>query len=225
MLSRHRASSSAGCGAGSICIGGRRNRNGRVACFAAEAVTTEPTSSAYRRRGGGDDRRSIVHYRYVAADQERTGRDDPAASRSRSLRASAHRSSVRYLASDPDASWIEGDAPRGDRPLAGVRDTARVHASPQARCSTLIRRQSHLLTYGRPTMGIGHEGREEKDRQGHLLARSLRVDGAERRNAEGRYNHGKKQPPAVGTMMPIVYDRDTEKSARYPLSLVSGSDS
>jgi hypothetical protein len=42
---------------------------------------------------------------------------------------------------------------------------------------------------------------------------------------QGRYNHGKKQPPAVGVTIPIVYDRDHPlRHSRYPLSLVAVSD-
>ena len=45
------------------------------------------------------------------------------------------------------------------------------------------------------------------------------MNGATRK---GRYNHGSKHPPAVGSMMPIVYDRDRpSRNRRYPLALVA----
>ena len=37
----------------------------------------------------------------------------------------------------------------------------------------------------------------------------------------GKYNHGKKDIPAVGTTIPIVYDRDnTFRHSKYPMSFV-----
>ena len=37
----------------------------------------------------------------------------------------------------------------------------------------------------------------------------------------GKYNHGKKQMPAVGAPIPIVYDRDnTFRHSKYPMSFV-----
>ena len=38
----------------------------------------------------------------------------------------------------------------------------------------------------------------------------------------GKYRHGKKQVPAAGTLIPIVYDRDNSfRHSKYPMSFVT----
>ena len=42
----------------------------------------------------------------------------------------------------------------------------------------------------------------------------------------GKYNHGKKHVPAVGALIPIVYDRDnTFRHSKYPMSIRDASGS
>ena len=86
----------------------------------------------------------------------------------------------------------------------------------------LIRRQSYLLMYGRPAIAVVtkvEKKRSDKGTYWRVHYEWTLLSGAKRR---GRYKHGKKEPPAVGTTIPIVYDRDQPaRNSRYPLSLVA----
>ena len=196
-----------------------RESDRRVRLFATESVTTEADVLRVQRRGGGNDRRSVVHYRYVAGHTERRG-NATMRRNERDRYAAGSKASVRYLASDPDSSWIEGHAPR-NRPRWPAFATPLGCMFVAGAVLVLIRRQSYLLTYGRPAMGVVSKVEKKKTDKGNywrvhyewtVLSGATRV---------GRYNHWRKNPPAVGTRLQIVYDRDTEKSARYPLSLVA----
>jgi hypothetical protein len=85
----------------------------------------------------------------------------------------------------------------------------------------VVRRQSNLLTYGRPALAtIRQVERKKSDNGTHWRAHYewRLLSGATR---TGRYDHHRKPPPAVGAVIPIVYDRDRpERHSRYPLPLV-----
>jgi hypothetical protein len=69
-----------------------------------------------------------------------------------------------------------------------------------------IRRQSQLLGYGRAALAVITKGEKKRSDEGtywRVLYEWTLLSGGKRR---GRYNHGKKQPPAVGTTIPILYD-------------------
>jgi Protein of unknown function (DUF3592) len=195
----------------------------RVQLFATESATADAVVVRVQRRGGDDDRRSIVHYRYAAADNEYTG--IVTMRRADHDRYSAGSTvSVRYLASEPGASWIEGRTPRV-RPLWPAFATPLACVAAACAVFVVIRRQSHLLAYGRPAAGVVSKVEKKKGDKGSYWRVHYEwsvLSGAKR---EGGYNHLRKNPPAVGTVVPIVYDRDTEKSARYPFSMVTISDS
>ena len=73
---------------------------------------------------------------------------------------------------------------------------------------TLVRRQSHLLTYGRPALGVITKVEKKRSDKGTVWRVHYEwtlLSGAKRK---GRYTHGKKEPPALRTTIPIVYDRD-----------------
>lgn len=191
----------------------------RVRLFATESVTTTAEVVRVQRRGGGNNRRSVVHYRYVAGNEERMGTATMRRA-DRGRHAAGSTVSVRYLASDPDSSWIEGHAPR-NRPLWPAFAIPLGCMVAAGSVLVLIRRQSQLLTYGRPTTGVVTKVETKKTDKGTYWRVHYEwsvLSGAKR---QGRYNHWKKNPPAVGAQLPIVYDRDTEKRARYPLSLVA----
>ena len=186
--------------------------------FAVEAVTTDADVIRVERRGGGDDRRSVVHYSYLAGDSQRTGRVTMRR-RDRDRYAVGSKASVRYLASDPDSSWIEGHTPR-TRPLWPAYAIPLGCMVSAGALLALIRRQSHLLTYGRPALGMVtkiDKKRSDKGTYWRVHYEWKVLSGATR---EGRYHHSRKEPPSIGTVVPIVYDRDSEKSARYPFALV-----
>ena len=84
-----------------------------------------------------------------------------------------------------------------------------------------VRRQLYALAYGRPAMATVTRVEKKRTDKGtfwmvHYAWTTL--SGATR---VGRYQHGKKRPPAIGATIPVVYDRDdSARHARYPLPFV-----
>jgi hypothetical protein len=191
-----------------------------VALFASEAITTGAKVVRVQRRGGGNDRRSTVHYRYVVGDREHSGATTVRrADRDRYVPAS--QIAVRYLSSEPGTSWMEGYAPRR-QPIWPAFVVPASCALSALAMMLLVRRQSNLLTYGRPAVAVVTKVEKKRTDKGTVWRVHYEwtlLSGAKRR---GRYKHGKKEPPAVGTTIPIVYDRDQPaRNSRYPLSLVA----
>jgi hypothetical protein len=186
--------------------------------FAVEAVATDAEVVRVERRGD-DGRRIRVHYRYAAANREYSG--------SRNLRRGADepapgsRIAVRYLASEPSASWLEGYAPEHE---PGWPAFIIAGAAAVAMACTLffLRRQWHLLAYGRPaaaTITKIDKKRSDKGSYWRVHYEWMLLSGARR---AGHYAHSHKVPPEVGATIPILYDRDQpSRHSKYPLSLVS----
>ena len=88
-----------------------------------------------------------------------------------------------------------------------------------------VRRQSNLLVYGRPAMAtVIKVERKRTDKGAFWLVHYewTTMSGATR---TGKYKHGKKQVPAVGDLIPVVYDRDnTFRSSKYPMAFVAISE-
>lgn len=192
----------------------------QVALLASEAITTDAEVIRVQRRGGGNDRRSTVHYRYVVGDREHSGATTVRrAERDRYVPGS--QIAVRYLSSEPGTSWMEGYAPRRQPiwPAFVVPASCAVSALTIA---LLIRRQSNLLTHGRPAAAVVtkvEKKRSDKGTYWRVHYEWTLLSGAKR---TGHYKHGKKDPPPVGATIPIVYDRDQPaRNSRYPLSLVA----
>src|SRR5688572_21743781 len=82
-----------------------------VGLFASERIVTAGDVIRLQKRGGGDDHGITAHYRYTARGQELMGQ-------TRLRRAERERYTVGspvavwYLASEPEASWLDGYAPR-----------------------------------------------------------------------------------------------------------------
>jgi len=85
----------------------------------------------------------------------------------------------------------------------------------------VVRRQSNLLAYGRPALATVRQVEKKKSDKGTYWRVHFEwtlLSGATR---SGRYHHHRKQPPAVGAVIPIVYDRDRpQRHSKYPLPLV-----
>ena len=128
---------------------------------------------------------------------------------------------VTYLPSHPGASWLSGSTPSRDRiwpayvvPVGGFVCTLLMVA--------LIRRQLEILRNGAPAVatvtkvkkGTSDHGTSWRvEYQWRLLSGATRT---------GRYNHNKRRAPEIGSVIPILYDRDEPKRSRkYPLSLVA----
>jgi hypothetical protein len=194
-----------------------------IALFASESISTTARVVRVQRRGGGNDRRSTVHYRYGAGDREHDGATTVRrVDRDRYVAGS--QIAVRYLRSEPHSSWMEGYAPQVAAmwpafvfPAAAVVGALLLVAQ--------IRRQTFLLSYGRPALAVVtkvEKKRSDKGTYWRVHYEWTLLSGGKR---QGRYNHGKKQAPAVGSTIPIVYDRDQPpRHSKYPLSLVAVSE-
>lgn len=191
--------------------------------FASEAITTDADVVRVQRRGGGNDRRSTVHYRYVAGGQEYFGATT-VRRQDRDRYVDGSQVAVQYLASEPGTSWMEGYVPRPD-PIWPAFVVLGSCALSALTIVLLVRRQSNLLTYGRPSTAVVtkvEKKRSDKGTYWRVHYEWTLLSGAKRK---GQYKHGKKEPPPVGTPIPIVYDRDQpSRNSRYPLSLVAVSE-
>ena len=191
----------------------------RFALFASERIVTAGEVVRMRARGGDDDRRMTAHYTYLAG-----GRQFPGATTlrrgDRDRYTAGSQVAVWYLASEPGASWLDGYSPR----LYPRWPAALVLFGCVTAALGLIyavHRQSHLLIYGRPAMATVTKvekktGESETYWMVHYQWRTM--SGAVR---VGKYRHGKKEVPAIGNTIPIVYDRDdTYRHSKYPLQFV-----
>ena len=127
------------------------------------------------------------------------------------------RSRVWYLPSDPETSWLDGlraaaAAPSWPATACRLRGRCRALAAHSARCAV-----SRICspTAGRRWPRSRRSRRRTRARGpcGWCITSGRTLSGATR---TGKYQHGKKHLPAVGAMIPIVYDRDN--SARHSKS-------
>lgn len=190
-----------------------------VALFASERTLAAGTIVQLRRRGGDDDRRTL-HYRYSARGRELTG--------STRLRRNEHERfavgspvGVWYLPSEPETSWLDGHAPRPRAawPAAAVPFGCAVGAIVLIVC---VRRQANLLAYGRATTGTVTRIEKKKTDKGTFWMVHYDFQTMSGATRSGKYNHGKKNLPAIGSTIAVVYDRDnSSRHARFPMSLVT----
>jgi hypothetical protein len=213
------AAVAAGCLWAAFAIERRSTTTSRHArLFAVEAVAADAEVVRVQRRGD-EGRRVTVHYRYIVGNRAYSG--------SRNLRrgadapATGSRIAVRYLASEPTASWIDGSRPEHQPawpPFVIVGAAAVTMACPLF----FLRRQWHLLTYGRPAMAVItkiEKKRSDKASYWRVHYEWTLLSGARR---TGHYAHSNKVPPEVGSSIAILYDRDRpSRHSKYPLSLVS----
>jgi hypothetical protein len=190
-----------------------------VGLFEAERIVTAGDVIQLRRRGGGDDPRITAHYRYTARGRELTGemtlrRED------RDSYQVGSPVAVWYLPTEPEASWLDGYAPRpfSHWPATVVPLGCGVVAMT---LFLLVRRQSRLLAQGRPALAtVTRVEKKRTDKATYWMVHFewTTLSGATRR---GRYRHNKHPAPGVGTPIPIVYDRDnTFRHHTYPMALV-----
>jgi hypothetical protein len=193
--------------------------NKRVGLFMSERIVAGGDVIELRRRGSGGDQRITAHYRYTARGREHTGE-------TRLRRDERHRYAmgspvaVWYLATEPEASWLDGHAPRPAAiwPAAAVPLACGVSALVLI---WIVRRQSNLLAYGRPAIATVTKAEKKKSDKGTIWMVHYEwstLSGATRR---GKYQHGKKDVPAVGDRIPVVYDRDNSfRHRKYPMTFV-----
>jgi hypothetical protein len=205
---------------GGIVLGTRAETAGRhLGLFASERIVAAGDVIRLQKRGGGDDQRITAHYRFTARGHELTGattlrRDE------RERYIVGQPVAVWYLPSEPEQSWLDGYAPRPEAswPATAVPLACGVTALVLIQ---LVRRQSNLLTSGRPAMAtVTKVEKKTSDKGTYWMVHYewTTLSGATRR---GKYRHGRKQVPAVGGLIPIVYDRDNSfRHGKYPMAFV-----
>jgi len=185
----------------------------------SEAASISANVVQVRRRGGGDDRRSVIHYRYVAGGQPHTGATQ-VRRQDRDRYAVGSDVRVSYLPTEHGVSWMDGYPPRR-RPVWPAFAVPLGCMIAAFGIVFAIRRQSHLVTYGRPALALVtkvEKRSSDKSTYWRVHYEWTLLSGGKH---QGKYSHGKKNPPAVGTSMPIVYDRDQPtRHSKYPLSMV-----
>ncbi len=188
----------------------------------SEAKSISANVVGVQRRGGGDDRRSVIHYRYVAGGQPQTGATQ-VRRQDRDRYAVGSDVRVSYLPTEPGVSWMDGYLPRR-RPVWPAFAVPLACTIAALGIVFAIRRQSHLVTYGRPALALVTKVEKKSSDKGTYWRVHYEWTLLSGGKHQGRYNHGKKNPPAVGTWMPIVYDRDyPSRHSKYPLSMVAVS--
>ncbi len=206
---------------GSIVLGRRAEIAERhLGLFESERIVTAGDVIRLQKRGGGDDHRITAQYRYTARGRELMGettlrRDE------RERYAVGSPIAVWYLATEPEANWLDGYAPRAQPswPATAVPIACGITALVLIQ---LVRRQSKLLAYGRPAMATVTKIEKKRTDKGTFWMVHYEWTTLSGATRTGKYHHGKKDLPAVGATVPIVYDRDNSfRHSKYPMSFVT----
>lgn len=191
-----------------------------VDLFASERTLAAGDIIQLRNRGGDDEPRVTAHYRYSARGRELIG--SAALRRNEAERfAVGSPVGVWYLPSEPETSWLDGYAPRARAawPAAVVPSGCAVAAIVLI---AVVRRQANLLAYGRATLGTVTRIEKKRTDKGTLWMVHYDFQTMSGARRSGKYNHGKKNLPAIGAHIPILYDRDdTSRHAKFPMAFVT----
>jgi hypothetical protein len=163
------------------------------------------------QRTRGENAKVKVTYRYRAGERHYEG-VTTLRKRDRGRFAVGSVAQIRYLASRPGTSWIEGYGPRR-LPIAWALIVPPVLMFTAIGLLLPLRHQARLLAEGRFAFA-----KITKIEKGVHYEWTL-LSGAKR---SAHYELGTSKPPTPGTSLPIVYDRDNpQRHARYPLALVT----
>ena len=209
---------------GGIELGRRAETAARHAgLFASERVLTGGDVIQLRKRGGDDDSRITARYRYAVQGREFTGQTTLRRGEQERY-AVGSPVAVWYLPSEPEASWLDGYSPRGQPSWPATAVPLGCGLSAMA-LILVVRRQSNLLSYGRPAMATVTKVEKKRGEEGSYWMVYYEWNTLSGATRTGKYKHGKKQVPAVGAAIPIVYDRDdTFRHSKYPMSFVRITD-
>jgi hypothetical protein len=192
----------------------------RVSKFASERILAAGDIVQLRKRGGDEGNRVTAHYRYTARGRDLTG--------STALRGSEREKysvgspvGVWYLPTEPEVSWLDGYEPHPEARWPATVVPLVCGAAALALIMAM-RRDWNLLAYGRPALAkVIKVAKKQGTHTGtHWMVHFewTILSGATRK---GKYQLDSKHPPALGQMVPIVYDRDnTHRHSKYPMSLV-----
>ena len=209
---------------GGIQLGRRAETAARhVGLFASDRVLTGGDVIQLRKRGDDDNPRIIAHYRYAARGRELTGQITLRRGEQKQYEIGSP-VAVWYLPTEPEASWLDGYSPRREPgwPVTALPLGCGVAAMVLI---LMVRRQSNLLTYGRPAMARVTKVERKRSDEGNSWMVHYEWHALSGATRSGKYHHSKKQAPAVGDTIPIVYDRDnTFRHRKYPMPFVRIAD-
>jgi hypothetical protein len=192
----------------------------RLSLFASERIVTAGDVIQLRRRGGDNDQRVTAHYRYTARGRELMGattlrRDE------RDRYAVGSPVAVWYLPTEPEASWLDGYAPRPEASWPATVVPLVCGVSALALIS-IVRRQSNLLAHGRPAMATVTKIEKKRTDKGTIWMVHYEFTTLSGATRGGKYSPGRKNLPAIGATVPIVYDRDNSfRHSKYPMPFVT----
>lgn len=167
-----------------------------------------------------DDTRAVVRYEYVV-----DGRSYRGSSRLRPREPHAFVAggpiALAYITSEPSVGWMEGHPPQ-PYPMWPAYLVPSAALIGSAIAFALLQRQRRLLTDGRlavATITRVDKKRSDKGTYWRVEYQWQLLSGATR---TAHYSHSRKDPPAIGEQLPIIYDRDApQRQRRYPLPLVT----
>lgn len=191
-----------------------------VGLFESERMVTAGDVIELRKRGGGNDHRIIAHYRYMARGRELTGQTTLRRNE-RDRYTVGSPIAVWYLPSEPGMSWLDGYSPR---PMTSWPATAVPLACGGVAMALIliVRRQWHLLAYGRPAIATVTKIEKKRTDKGTVWVVHYEFTTMSGATRTGKYNQAKKHLPAVGATVPILYDRDnTFRHSKYPMPFVT----
>jgi hypothetical protein len=205
---------------GSVYLTSRAQAAGRrIRLFESERVVTAGDVIRLRKRGGDEGHRITAHYRYTARGQELMG--ETRLRREENDRyAVGSPVAVWYLESEPDESWLDGYGPRLPErwPATIVLVACGVAAIVMLYA---VRRQKKLLAYGRPAMATVTKVEKKATDKGTVWMVHYEFTTLTGATRVGKFHHGKKNLPAIGDSVPVVYDRDdSHRHSKYPMGFV-----
>jgi len=186
-----------------------RDREGTIA--RAEVVQVSMSS--------GESPRRIVTYAFEVDGRRYAGRSRLGRRDGRELR-QGDPIDVMFVRSRPGTNWLTGSEPTG-LPLWTIPLVSASLLAAAAAVAWGLRRQWILLAEGRPAQArvTGHK-KTQSDSQLRAYRVSYEFAALSGARHTGRFEAGRKPPPAESTIA-IVYHRDNpRRSAPYPFALV-----
>ena len=177
-----------------------------------------PAEVAAVRVTRGDHPKRVITYRYEAGGRLHTGTTSVGEKTHREVKAGST-IDVGYIPADPAASWMAGHEP-GGMPLVAVVLVPIGLALGGVAMAMGLRRQWILMMEGRPALARITEYKKVHRDEHHAYSVRYQFKTLSGGTGTGSFEVG-KNPPPVGTVVPIVYHRDNpRRTARYPLHLV-----
>jgi len=185
---------------------------------AREGVSAQATVTAARTTRGDNPRR-VLNYRYDVDGRAYGGEARLHERDARSIEI-GDRIGIRYLRSAPERNWLAGEEADVEPPIFLIPLITLSMLGGAAAMAWGIRRQWLLLADGRAALARVTASKTVTHQHGHTYRVSYEFQTMSGATVTAKSEAGKRPPP-IGSMIPIVYHRESPKwSAVYPLQLV-----